>query len=148
MHSNRAVLALALLATLAGCTEQRDSDDPVTGDEVGSSRGDTPDYRQGVVVINEGFTVASGQPARFEAQFGEGARNVILEIQQDSGAMPTLHVDVEGCGELDPPASGGWQAYPVCDEATVATAEVTISVNPGLPAGSGRFLLRADLPSR
>jgi hypothetical protein len=141
----RAILLLLLLPLLSGCA----SDETSRGsDDAGNPVPDAPDgYRAGVVVVNEEFTVASGQPARFPVEFGPDARNVVLEIQQDSGAMPNLHVEVGGCGEVDPPASAGWQSYLVCERATAQETQVTISVNPGLPAGTGRFLLRADLPS-
>jgi hypothetical protein len=139
----RLPLVLALLVLLSGCFGAGDDD---SGDGALQSGEDRPGYRDGVVVINEDFTVSSAQPARFEVPFGPGAREVILEIRQDSGVLPNLHVALSGCGELDPPASAGWQSYPLCDAASDEQAELTITVNAGAPAGSGSILVRADLP--
>jgi hypothetical protein len=136
----RSVLAVAFLLFLPGCVSDDRSD---SGDEPG----DRPGYRDGVVLTNEEFTASAAQPGRFEVTFPAGTREVILEIQQDSGVMPNLHVAVEGCGEVDTPASASWQAYPLCDAPPAGEAQVTISVKVGAPAGSGRFLIRADLPS-
>jgi hypothetical protein len=136
------VAFLFIAALLAGCTSPT-SDDDGTGDQ---AMDDRPGYRDGVVLINEEFTASAAQPAEFDVTFEEGAREVILEIQQDSGVLPNLHVEVEGCGTVDPPAAASWQSYPVCEEPSAGTKQVTISVKAGSPAGTGRFLIRADLP--
>lgn len=138
------LLVLLLLALFAsGCTSAGDGGDGGNGGDDGNDR---EGYRDGVVFFNEEFSAASVQPATFQVLVEEGAREVILEIQQDSGVMPNLHVELTGCGEVDPPASGGWQAYPLCDTAEAGQQTLTISVETGAPAGTGRALLRADLP--
>ena len=139
-------MVIASVFALAGClgngsdpaSDGQDGDDAAASDREG--------YRDGVVLLNEEFTASTTTPATFEVTFEEGAREVILEIQQDSGVMPNLHVEVEGCGGTDTPASAAWQSYPLCDEPQAGRSTVTISVKAGAPAGTGRFLLRADLP--
>ena len=143
-----AALALLLAFTVSGCMAD-DANGNDDGDDGRSqdTDNDRPGYREGVVFHNEEYSVSSVQPATFSVQVEAGAREVILEIQQESGVLPNLHVELTGCGEVDPPASGGWQAYPLCDTAEAGTQTLTISVRSGGPSGNGRALLRADLPS-
>lgn len=132
-------LVLSLLV-LAGCTSPGDGDD-------GADAADGKGVRDGLVLLNEKFTVSAVQPARFDLTFPEGTTEVIVEVRQDSGAMPNLHVAIDGCGEVDPNASGSWQAYPVCDDPTTQASKVTISIKPGSPAGTGAILVRGDVPA-
>ncbi|HUR25351.1 MAG TPA: hypothetical protein VM327_04970 [Candidatus Thermoplasmatota archaeon] len=136
---------LLVAALMAGCSSSPPAEKAV-GDTQAEAY-DSADYRDGVVLVNEEFTVTATAEAHYAVDFEPGTRLVILEIQQDSGVMPNLHVEVEGCGGLDTPASAGWQAYPLCDEPAPGNQQVILSVKPGSPAGTGRFLIRADLPS-
>ena len=134
----RRVAGFALvLLMLSGCSSpsQDDGDDPA---------GDAID-RQGVVVLNQDYTVTFGQESDYATTFTGKERNVILEIRQDSGVLPNLHVEVGGCGEVDPPASAGWQTHPLCDSTTAHSTQVTITIRSGGATGSGSFIVRADM---
>lgn len=146
MRAPLATLVLLFLTLFAGCLEEDGGADGSGDGQAAGGAGHPDGYRMGVVLLTDEFTAVAGQEAAFDIVFTGDERNVILEIQQDSGVMPNLHVRIGSCGELDPPASAGWQAYPVCDEANAESTQVTITVNTGAPTGTGRFLVRADLP--
>ena len=142
----RVLAGLVLVAAmLSGCSSP--ADDGLGSGEADDLSADRAGYREGVVFLNEGFTASSVQPASLPVTVEEGALDLILEIRQDSGVMPNLHVELTGCGGLDPPASGGWQAYLVCAEPTPGSQTLLISVSSGGATGTGQALLRADLPS-
>lgn len=143
MRSLAAPLLLFLVATLAsGClSDGKDSSDDVLGD-------DRESYRDGVAFFQQDYTVSTAQPATFPVDVEDGARTIILEIQMDSGVMPNLHVELSGCGEVDPPSSGGWQSYPLCERPAGGRQALTLTVQGAVVgSGTGRVLLRADLPS-
>lgn len=102
-------------------------------------------HATGVVLLDERFTAALGVPATFDVEVPSAARRVLLELDQDSGAIPNLHVELTGCGEADPPGSASPQDIPLCDRPTAGRQTLTVSVNAGLPAGNGRVVLTADL---
>jgi hypothetical protein len=131
-----ALLALALL--LAGCSS------PASTGSDGAPVAD----RIGVVILNEPFKVAPSAPSAFQVDVQAGARNVQLEIRQDSGVLANLHVRLTGCGETDPPASSAWEAVTLCNVPNAGRQVLQVSMGDGPPAGSGQVLLRADLPSR
>jgi hypothetical protein len=133
-----------LLVLASGCL----SDSGDGGDDgVGGNGDDRAGYRDGVVFFNEDYTVSTAQPAAFQVDVEVGARTVILEIQMDSGVMPNLHVELTGCGEVDPPSAGSWQSYTLCETPAAGRQTLRITVQGVVGgSGSGRALLRADLP--
>ena len=147
----RLLVPLLLLALSAsGCTSDPDDDDGNDGSD-GPSDGlsqDRDGYREGVVFFESDYTVSSLQPTTFAIDVDHGALDIILEIRQDSGVLPNLHVEVSGCGGVDPSASAGWQGYLVCAEPHgTGDQNLAISIRGGVAAsGSGRVLLRADIP--
>ncbi len=138
----RPLAVLLLTAILAsGCLSADDG-------EGSDARGDSEGYRDDVAFFQEDYTVSTAQPATFPVDVEDGARTVTLEIQMDSGVMPNLHVELSGCGEVDPPSSGGWQSYPLCEQPSGGRQSLTLTVQGAIVgSGTGRVLLRADLPS-
>lgn len=144
----RLLMAVLLLATLAsGCTEGPESGSDDARNDRDDLSPDREDYRDGMVFFETEYSVNSLDPARFSVDVAESALDVILEIQQDAGMMPNLQVELSSCGQAQPASSGDWEAYLLCQEPVAGRQDLRVSIGGGMAAtGSGRLLLRADLP--
>lgn len=139
----RTLAVLAAMALLAGCLDDdAGSDSTSSGPPTGPA--EVPHGSQ-LVLMDERFTASVGVPWTWQVSVPGSARNVVLDLTQDSGAIPNLHVELDGCGEADPPASASMQTVELCDEPSAGERTFSITVNAGLPAGNGRAVLRADL---
>lgn len=144
----RWALLVLLLPVLSGCTEVGDGDAVPSDGQGGADVADGEQLRQGVVLLSQLYRVTYPRQSGYNITFTGEERNVVLEIQQDSGVLANLHVAIGGCGDVDPAASASWESYPICDRANPTSTQVTIDVKPGSPGltGSGRFIVRADVP--
>lgn len=140
----RAWAFVVLVASFAGsgCTE-------IGQDVQGDGDNDRPtSVREGVVLLEQDFTVTYPRQSGYPIEFTGKERNVILEIRQDSGVLANLHVGIGPCGGVDVPGSASWETYAMCDTVDGGSrTEVTMDIRSGGPTATGRFLVRADIVS-
>ncbi|MEK6974705.1 MAG: hypothetical protein AABY18_00015 [Candidatus Thermoplasmatota archaeon] len=107
-------------------------------------------YRLGVVLLEAEFTAAwtQEQMSAWNVLFYGGERNIVLELQQDVGAIAQLHITLGSCADIKPVPSTNWTTHFLCErpmgtESTQLQIQVAV---PGAPVATGRFVLRADVP--
>lgn len=130
------LVALSIVM-LAGCTGL-----PTLTTETSTA----PNMRLGVVIFNEAFRATQAQPASFAVEVPVGAQHLQYEISQDSGLVPNLHVSLTGCGDATLPGSASTQNGTLCAAPLSGPQTLKVEVS-NLAVGTGRILLRADLPA-
>jgi hypothetical protein len=140
----RLLLVAALLGTslVGGCL---DGDGGSNGALAGPSPSPEVPHGSQAILLDERFTAALGVPWTWTVELPAAARNVVVDLDQDSGAIPNLRVELEGCGGADAPGSASRQTIALCSEPSAGERTFAITVNAGLPAGNGNVVLRADL---
>lgn len=102
--------------------------------------------RENVVLLDQPFRTTQAQAATFSVQVAAGAQHLQYEVSQDSGLVPNLHISLTGCGNANLPGSAGTQNGTLCQSPQSGPQTLKVEAA-NLAAGTGRILLRADLPA-